>query len=263
VRAIFSAPDLSVRYYDRLYAVRLPASPVSGDLAFYLRQARRTGGPVLELGAGTGRIAIPLAAAGHDVTGVDSSAPALRVARLKAMVAPHRGTLAFVRADMTRFALRRRFRLALIPFRAFQHLLTPAAQRACLTRVRRHLARGGRLIVDVFDPLLDRMAPEATGPARPTVVPLEDGRRLEVATVRVRNDPLRQRFREAWTFTLRGPGRRVIERSRVAVDLRWTYRWEMRYLLEACGFRVRACHGDFHGGPPRYGREQVWVADRA
>jgi ubiquinone/menaquinone biosynthesis C-methylase UbiE len=58
--------------------------PISGDVPFYLRQARKTGGPILELACGTGRIAIPLARAGFEVVGLDKSRAMLRIARAKA-----------------------------------------------------------------------------------------------------------------------------------------------------------------------------------
>jgi len=262
MREIFSTRQ-TAEVYDRLYPGTLEASPVEGDIAFYKAQARRTGGPVLELGCGTGRVAFPLAAAGFAVTGLDVSPHMLRVARAKAaLLAPGRRPV-FARGDMTRFALRRRFRLALIPFRAFQHLLSWEAQRRCLERVRRHLAPGGRLVVDLFDPRLERLFPGATAGSGSRREFADAAGRLTVRARRVGNDPVRQLLREAWEFVERDARGRVTRRGRVAVTLRWTYRWEMHHLLELAGFRVLACHGDFRGSGPRYGVEQVWVARRA
>ncbi len=262
MREIFETRQ-TAEVYDRLYRSTLPGSSVEGDLAFYCALARRTGGPVLELGCGTGRVAFPLAAAGCAVTGLDVSPQMLRVARAKAALLPPARRPVFLRGDMTRFALRKRFQLALIPFRAFQHLLTWEAQRRCLECVRRHLVPGGRLVVDLFDPRLEMLVPGAIAGARSRREFADARGRLTVLARRTANDPVRQILRESWEFTERDPRGRVTRRSRVGVTLRWTYRWEMRHLLELAGFEVLACHGDFRGSGPTYGVEQVWVARRA
>jgi SAM-dependent methyltransferase len=263
MREIFHG-GLAVEWYDRMYAGKLPGTSVAGDVDFYLAAARRARGPVLELGSGTGRIALPLGRAGIQLTGLDVSSAMIRIARRKAEALFPMIPVRFVRGDMTRFNLGRKYSLTLIPFRAFQHVLDPERQRACLTCVHRHLKPGGRLIVDLFDP---RMA--ALDPDRPRLIwrrqtvkdPLT-GRTMTIVCASRNLDPIAQVMREIWEFTLTDRRGRVLRRQRDAITLRWTYRWEMRYLLELCGFRVVACYGDFKGGPPRYGREQVWVAER-
>jgi SAM-dependent methyltransferase len=240
-----------------------PGSPVEGDVAFYLRHARRARGPILELACGTGRVAFPLAAAGLDVTGLDASVAMLRVARRKLRADP-RPNLRFLRGDMRRFALPRRFALVLIPFRAFQHLLTVRDQRACLACVRRHLRPGGRLIIDLFDPRLEFLLPDAPSApvTRPALRDEETGQDVTIAVIERRNDPLTQTFAETWRWTMSKDGE-VLRQVEEVLTLRWTYRYEMRHLLELSGFRVVAEHADFAGSPPRYGGEQVWIAERA
>jgi SAM-dependent methyltransferase len=251
----------SVDFYD-LREHGGPGSPVEGDVAFYLRQAKRARGPILELASGTGRIAFPLADAGFDVTGLEASAAMLQVARRKLAAAP-RANLRFVRGDMRRFSLRRTVALVLIPFRAFQHLLTVRDQRACLACVRRHLRPGGRLIVDLFDPRLEYLLPDApAAPAsRPAVHDPSTGRDVAIAVIDRRNDPVTQTFEETWRWTVTAGGR-VVRRADEVLRLRWTYRHEMRHLFELCGFDVVAEYSDFTGSPPRYGAEQVWIAAR-
>jgi SAM-dependent methyltransferase len=207
-------------------------------------------------------VAFPLADAGRDVTAVDVSAPMLRIARRKLRASPRTG-LRFIRADMRRFALPRRFALVLIPFRAFQHLLTVRDQRACLARVRRHLRPGGRLIVDLFDPRLEYCLPDAaSAPAtRPGFHDPATGQEVEIAVIARRNDPLTQTFAETWRWMMTKDGV-VVRQADEVLRLRWTYRVEMRHLLELSGFRVVAEYSDFAGSPPRYGGEQVWVAER-
>ncbi len=268
MREIFYEKGLAVEFYDRLYPGHLAGTPVVGDVHFYLAQARRMGGPVLELGVGTGRVALPLAAAGHRVTGVDLSRWMLEACARKAALAGLGGRITLVRSDMAKLALgERRFPLAIIPFRAFQHLLTPAAQQACLTGVRRHLRKGGRLVVDLFNPRLEYCLPEyrqagGSGARTETYPDRVHGRTLEVRYLTRTNDAHRQVLREVWEFRVYGRKFKLLRRQRDTLHLRWTYQWEMHHLLERCGFRVRHCFGDFRGGPVRYGAEQVWVAEK-
>jgi SAM-dependent methyltransferase len=251
----------AVDFYDVREAIA-PGNPCEGDVAFYVRQARRTGSPILELGCGTGRVCLPLARAGFDVVGLDASPYMLRVAREKAKASARPAT--FVRGNMARFRLRRRFRLALIPYRAFQHLLTPRDQRSCLRCVHRHLVRGGRLVVHLFDPRLEFCFPGSPRPGYPrsTAHDPRSDRSVEVVVTDRRLDPLTQTFSERWRWTVRDRMGKVIRRVPDVLTLRWTYRYEMAYLFELTGFSVRACYSDFRGSPPRYGAEQVWVVEK-
>jgi len=75
-----------------------------------------------------------------------------------------------------------------------------------------------------------------------------------------RTDPLTQTFSERWHWNISHNGS-AVQTYDDELRLRWTYRYEMRYLLELTGFEVRAEYSDFKGAPPRYGAEQVWVAE--
>ena len=77
-----------------------------------------------------------------------------------------------------------------------------------------------------------------------------------------KNDPLRQQARELWEFRELDAAGGVLRREQEVLTMRWTYRHEMRYLLELAGFVVRSEWSDFRGSPPAYGKEQVWVAQR-
>src|SRR5262249_9369891 len=136
------------------------------DVRFYVEEALASGGPVLELGVGTGRIAIPIAASDIEVVGVDLSAGMLEVAREQA-------ELAGVSLDLRQGDLRgppggggcggRRpvegmFPLIVVPFRTLLHMETDADRRAALRAVAKHLAPGGTLVFDVFTPGADDIA---------------------------------------------------------------------------------------------------------
>jgi len=250
----------SVEFYD-LRERGGPGTVLDGDLEFYLKQARKTGGPVLDLACGTGRVALPLARAGFAVTGVERAPGMLAIARRKQR-ASNLKNLKFVRGNMAHFELKRRFGLAIIAYRAFQHLLTPKEQRSCLGCVRRHLRRRGRLIVHLFDPKLEYCVPtsQPLRSKRPDTYDRTSRQLVKVDVTERRTDPLTQTFSEIWRWRVKNKNS-VIRNFDDVLRLRWTYRYEMRYLLELTGFRVRGEYADFKGSSPRYGAEQIWVAE--
>ena len=124
----------------------LDVAGVVDDVPFYQALARAAGGPLLEIGAGSGRVAVPLARAGFDVWGIDTSDAMLARARCKAGDLPN---LRLVRADMRDLHLDEQFALAYAAFGTFHHLRTPGDQLACLQSVARHLAPGGLFVCDM------------------------------------------------------------------------------------------------------------------
>jgi SAM-dependent methyltransferase len=128
------------------------------DLDLYLALAAGSAGPVLELAAGTGRICVPLAGAGHDVTGVDRDPDMLaraRAAWADATRRPGRGSLELVQADITTLELDRRFGLVLLALNSLLLLGGRDAQLAALRVMARHLAPGGQAVIDVWLPTPD------------------------------------------------------------------------------------------------------------
>jgi SAM-dependent methyltransferase len=264
-QAFYAVDSLATEVYDAMAATIIPASPMQGDVDFYRRLAAETGGPILEVGCGTGRVATALATDGHEVVGVDLSAPMLRVAegrrqRLDPAVA---GRLSFRQADMTTLDLGRDFALIITPSRVFQFALTSEAQLQALGALRSHLRPDGRLVLDLFDPLLDRVVPSEDAPPRggELVLPTSGNRVTWEVTARY-PDPARQLVVEDWTYREIGSSGEVLRTEVERLTLRWSTRSEMRLLFELAGLDVVGDFGDFQGGPPAYGREQVWVLRR-
>jgi SAM-dependent methyltransferase len=144
----------------RLYDLDLAEDP--GDIDLYLAMASRTGGPVFEVAAGSGRVAIPLAEAGFAVTGVDIDAAML--ARAGAAAAARgpgvASKLAWVQADLIGLKLPNgaRFRLAILALNSILLLPTRDAQQEALDTLARHLEPGGIAVVDVWLPSADELA---------------------------------------------------------------------------------------------------------
>jgi SAM-dependent methyltransferase len=203
--------------------------------------ARMTGGPVLELGVGTGRVAIPLAKDGHEVVGVDRSRAML--ARAESHARRARVKLRLVETDMRSFSLDRAFALVTIPFNTFL-MLTPDERWPCLARCREHLSETGRLAIDVFQPDPNKVA-GVDGGVR------EEWRRKDPETGHLvtkfsstRSDVDATRFN--WWFDEElesGEIRRITRQA----TLHFLYRREAELLFPAAGFELDSLHGDYDG----------------
>lgn len=142
----------------RLYDLDLTDDP--GDLDLYLALADRADGPILELAVGTGRLAVPLAEAGHDVTGVDLDPAMLDRARARVHGTAAEGHLTLVEADIVGLRLpdAGRYGLAFIALNSILVLPTRKAQRAAIVALADHLAPGGLAVVDVWLPDAEDLA---------------------------------------------------------------------------------------------------------
>jgi ubiquinone/menaquinone biosynthesis C-methylase UbiE len=217
---------------------------------------------VLDVGCGTGRVAVALAEQGLEVVGVDLSEAMLRQAKVRRAALPRdvAARLTFVQGDMTTLELGRQFELIVTPSRVFQFALTSTAQRAALQAFRRHLRPDGRLVLDLFDPRLDVVVPGSIFPPRTgEVVHPRTGHRVVWEITGREPDPTEQLVVSDWTARELGPYGEVLRDETERLTLRWSTRSEMRLLFELSGLAVEGDYGDFHGGPPVYGKEQVWV----
>jgi SAM-dependent methyltransferase len=236
---------LLARNYDALYGVMRDPS---GDAAFYRALAQETGGPVLELGCGTGRVLLPIAALGIACVGVDASPAMLAVLRAKNPPA----NLELVEARMETFDLGRRFRLVTSPFRAFLHLLDVEAQLATLANIRRHLAPGGAFAFDIFDPKLAWLTAPA-GVERLDATFRRDG--VEIHRFAKTGTDLATQIMEV-TFRFE-PAEAA---GNTTVRLRWFYRYEIEHLLARAGFTDVAFYGGYDKRPWRPEGETVIIA---
>ncbi len=212
------------------------------DIDFYVDEAKRSGGPVVELGVGTGRIAIPIAQAGVDVIGVDSSEGMLAVAREAAADEGVAERLDLRAGDLRAPPVEGPVPLVICPFRAFLHLHTDAERIGALSTVYDLLHPGARFIFDVFTPAQDDI--EET-----------HGRWIE------REPGIFERAdwdtgSRTLTLSVKGPG------GQTTMVLAWLAAVEWRMLLQKSGFEVEACYGWFDRRPYAGGEDSIWVGRR-
>ena len=259
--------NMSPALYDSFIADYYDESPLvrqrTQDVAFYRDAVREFGDPVLELGCGTGRIAMALAQMGKRVTGLDLSERMLEHAARKraALNQEERERVHLVQGDMTQFDLGEKFQLILIPFRPFQHLLEVPDQLACLERVRKHLRPAGRLILDVFQTDAERIHDPIHMRESPLVeYRSQDGKKVRISERVAAFHRAEQRNDVEMIYTVEHPDGRQ-ERLVFAWPLRYFFRYEVEHLLSRCGFRVTAEYGDFDKTPIRNDSpEMIFVA---
>jgi ubiquinone/menaquinone biosynthesis C-methylase UbiE len=229
--------------YDQIAELYDPWSrSVTEDIEFYVEEAVRSGGPIVELAVGTGRIAVPIAAAGIPVIGVDQSAGMLSVARRYAEEQSVEKLLDLRVGDLRQPPVDERVPLVICPFRSLLHMPTSEEKLAALQAARSLLVPGGRLVFDVFSPTSDDIE-ETHGrwlEREPGIFERADwDEASRTMTLSVKRDDT------AATFTLH-----------------WLSATEWRDLIDAAGFDVEALYGWFDGRPFEEHADTIWICRR-
>jgi SAM-dependent methyltransferase len=248
--------DLVVPYRDRQ------------DVNFFVKMAQDSGGPVLELGCGTGRVLMPTAKAGIEIIGLDASPAMLSVCRKKLSKESEfvqSKVTDLVNGDMRVFELGREFSLVTIPFRPFQHLLTVEDQLSCLRNIHRHLIAGGKLILDIFNPSLPHLTDDRhlTEFGEEPAFTTDDGRTV-VRTMRIiSRDYFNQVTDNELIYNVTYPDGRE-ERLVHRFQLRYVFRFEVEHLLARCGFGLEEVYADYDKSPygSKYPGELIIVAKK-
>jgi SAM-dependent methyltransferase len=229
--------DQFARLYD------LEHRDFSDDLELYRNFAQRCDGPVLELGCGSGRVCLALARSGFDVTGVDTSAEMLSLARAYAVASGLSECVRLEQADVRSLAFEGQFALAILALNGYLHLLTVEDQAAALACAHRALLPGGVLIVDLPNPHV-AFSPDTDGEfllRRRFSSP--EGHSIASYTLS-RTDLAGQRQHLTLRYDEALEGERF-HRTAVEIDLRFVYRYEMEALLRQAGFEVDAVYGSY------------------
>ena len=224
---------LDGRHYDLAY------SNFTEDVDFWVGQARRYGGPILELACGTGRIAIPLVREGFEVTGIDLAESMLEQGERNSETEGL--DMEWVKADMRYFSLGKTFPLIICPSQSISRMLTIEDLEKCLSRVKGHLAPGGLFIMELYNPSME-------------ILNRGEGKRstfLEYAhpdgdgMVWVDFSSVYDRATQVQHLTLHYSLPGVEERPTEQISIRMYFPVELEALLRYNGFEVRAKYGDF------------------
>lgn len=227
--------------YDTIAELYDPWSrSVTEDVDFYVAEARKAGGPVVELGIGTGRIAIPIAEQGIPVIGIDSSREMLAACGRRAEAAGVAELLDLRLGDLRSPPLREQVRLVICPFRSYLHLADDGERVDALTAAHAALKPGGRLVFDVFAPKPDDIA-ETHGRWLEREPGIYELAHWDEAARTLR-------------LSVRGP------EGAATMSLAWISRDEWQQLLQETGFDVDACYGWFDRTPYRGNEDMVFVA---
>jgi SAM-dependent methyltransferase len=241
--------DQLARYYDWEH------NDYDVDIPLYQDFARRTGGPILELACGSGRLMIPLLETGERVVGVDSSGPMLERARHALAQAGLLRRAALHEADVRRFTLDERFQLAIYGLDSFGLLLSVDDQLAALQQIHRHLVPGGLLILDLSNgngrgaEPTDELVLQYEGHDPATGLPLSKW------TARS-TDHGEQVDHYTYFYDEVGDDR-LVRRSIVRLDLRYVGRFELELLLRQTGFEPEAFYGSYDLAPYAAGCERL------
>jgi len=222
------------------------------DVQFFVNAAIESGGPVLEVGCGTGRILIPTARAGISITGLDLSDHMLDVCQADLKEEPRevQERVDLVQGDMRDFVLDQKFALITTPFRPFQHLITTADQIKCLENIHHHLQPNGTFILDIFNPSLAGITAGNLGQeigAEPEFTTPEG---IKVCRFNKTNqrDHHKQVLDVELIYYLTYPDGRE-ERVVHAFLMRYLFRYEAEHLLARCGFEVMDVFADYDKNP--------------
>lgn len=229
-------------YYDQTYRRR------RADVELYVGMAERFGGPVLELGAGTGRVARRLAKAGFEVLGVDASEAMIDEAeRHRAKLArAARGRLELVLGDLFEIRVGRRFPLVIAPFNVFMHVYDRAELSLALETVRSHLAPEGRFVFDVLVPDPPALARNPDRLYRARDVRLPPGGQLHRYRERFEYDAITQV--QTVTMYFEPVSEEAPVRTQTLTHRQW-FPAELEAALHYEGFEVLERFGDFDRGP--------------
>ncbi len=253
---------MEINDYDAVADLYDTYVPVTFDIDFFLQETKKAPGEVLELMSGTGRVSIPLIAAGVRLTCVDLSEELNAVLKVKLL---RLGLAADVhRMDVRELELGKQFEMVIIPFHSFAHLTTPGDQEKALARIRRHLVPGGTFICTLGNPKVRQT--EVDGRlrlVRKYPLPDTNGALLLWSVEKFSaGDP---QVVEASQFYEEYNANGVLDSKRLLeLNFRLSRKEEFEDLAQAAGFQIKAFYGDYSYAPFRDDSPfMIWILENA
>ena len=248
--------DAWARWYDIAYST-VP----SDDVDFYVALAKEFGGPALEIGAGTGRISLPLVQAGFDIVGIDLFEPMLDVSRRKlADLGPISGNLELLNADMRTLYLNRKFNFVFAPARVLLLALTPEDQLQSLRSMTAHIEPDGRVAFNFFVPNEDMIyGPQGFPYVYKDVVHPVTGNHVLFWVVDRWNSEA-QTNHGLHIFEELNDAGETVGKTTIDVVIRYIYPAEAIIMIEDAGMIIEEAYGDFDRSPlSEESSEQIYI----
>ncbi len=247
--------EASAKYYD------IWSEDFKEDIEFYKQLAESAGSPILECMCGTGRILIPLAKAGYDITGVDRSASMLDrcTEKIELLDEEVQERIDIIHADVMEFKSPSKFKLVIVPFNSFLHLLETADQEKALGNMVDHMADDGLLTISIFNPRLDR----------PVGLLRHDGTKLTaqgeiISKFETQTFDMASQTTTVHYFYDVSRQDRQLRRVTTTFVLRYIFYREAMDLFRRCGLDVLEVYGDYALSPFKKESElMIFVARKA
>ncbi len=257
--------DIVAEHYDLYVKKLLSENWHKNSVAFHLELAEKYGNNgILDIACGTGNIALPLVESGHTVYAFDISDAMVNRFRTKVekLDPSLRSRVNVSVQNMISFSYQRNFSLVMIPASGFMHLTTPADQRKALLNINKHLNKGGVLTLNTFDPNVNLIADGSKGAntfRKRTEFETGDARRIEIYEA-MSYDPENQKMEGVWQFVEYDRQHKKTKETDVPLKMRYTFRQEMKYLLELTGFEVLELYGSYNKNHAVYPSSLIWIA---
>jgi SAM-dependent methyltransferase len=210
---------------------------ITWDIPFYVSEAKKAKGEVLELACGTARLTIPIAKANVKITGLDISKPLLKSAKEKVLKAGQ--DIKLIHADARDFNLKKRYDLIFMALNAFHHLHDNDSVEAFLSCVKKHLTPKGKFIFNVANPKIERLYTNNNKRVVERVFKDQNGRKCQIEALR-KYDGLNQLRRIKLFFTRNGETFKSYSYA-----MRCFFPRELDNLLRYNGFKIENKYGTF------------------
>jgi SAM-dependent methyltransferase len=233
------------------------------DIQLYLELAEEYGGPIIDIGSGTGRVMLPLARAGYEVHGIDNEKAMLDRAekyRTEEGISPDKMVLHY--GDVLTYKLDKKFPLVLVPYNGMMHFHSQEAQLAVLKKLRGWMNKGGMLVLDLPNAgeVFASQDTQALTLERTFLEP-ETGHIVMQHSVSFL-DRVSQIFKVTWIYDeITADG--TVKRTFAPLMLYYYFYSEMRLMLEKSGFVIEAVHGDVEYGTFEDGCERMVIFAKA
>lgn len=232
-----TAYDPIARFYDADHA------DFDDDLPFYRELARRSGDPILEAMCGSGRLLVPLAQSGRTITGIDSSAAMLDLARERLHTEGLTAHAKVMVGDVREPIAGGPYALAIVALNSFMHLMSTSEQITTLTQLHRVIRPGGLLAIDLFNPNPRLLAEYDNELVFDKAFTLADGTRVQ-KFVAQQIEAASQLNHVTFIYDeLSSEG--YVRRHTAPFRMRWVYRYELEHLLARTGFQLESLYGTY------------------